>query len=238
MWFKKSENVDRTSFLIGVDGIPVQVTRKNVKYLRLRVTSPNGEVQVSAPFTVDDKKIVEFVHNHIGWIRKKQELVARSKNAQKNPIDQNEAYLLGKRYKLCLFANPKPSAVVKGETINIYLPNPELTETKEILLRGLCRLALHNELDILVPMWSRKMNVEPRWWRIRQMRTRWGTCNTTQRHVWFSEELGKFPRRLIEYIVVHELCHLLERGHTPRFYELMNRFLPDWEERKKELRAV
>ena len=237
MWFRsKRKYSDETPFTLQVDGVSVLVTRKEVKHLRLRLVPPGGEVYISAPFSVSDTKITEFVRSHIDWIQKKQAiLTSRSAESENTPANPNRICLLGKHYDLRLFPDSKPSAAVMGQTVDLYLPDPESAGKRELLLKELYRSALQKELDTLIPEWSRTMNVHPKEWRIRQMRTRWGTCNTVYRRIWINEELGKRPRHLIEYIVVHELCHLLERGHTARFYGLMEHFLPDWKKRKSEL---
>ena len=234
MWFSRKQKNIRNSeapFAIEVDGVSVFVTRKDVKYLRLRFILSKNEAHASVPYGVGEKEIVDFIRSHVDWIKRKQ----ASLKEQTVPVNENEAFLLGRCYPLRCFADSKASYAVMENTIDLYLSDPDSAEQKEELLTQLYRVQLLSELDVLVPQWAAIMGVTPKEWRVRQMRTRWGTCNTVYGRIWFSLELAKRSRRLIEYIVVHELCHLFERGHNARFYAYMDRFLPDWRERKREL---
>ena len=237
MWFsRKRENIrsNEAPFTIVVNGVSVLVTRKNVKYLRLRLISSKNEVHVSSPYSVGDEEVEAFIRSHINWIKSKQQLLEEKRVS----VNENEAFVLGKCYPLRYVADTKASYAVMESRIDLYLPDPSSTEQRLSLLLYLYREQLQSEIDILVPQWAKTMGVAPKEWRVRQMRTRWGTCNTVHKRVWFSLELAKRPRRLIEYIVVHELCHLFERGHNTRFYAFMDRFLPDWRDRKRELNRV
>ena len=237
MWFvRKRRNIKKSEapFTIEVDGVSVLVTRKDVKYLRLRFILSKDEVHASVPYGVGETEIASFVGSHADWIKKKRLQLKE----QTVFVDENEIFLLGKRYQLCCFSDSKPSYAVMENSIHLYLVDPASVEQKNGLLQQLYRASLQSELDVLMPQWSEAMGVVPKEWRIRQMRTRWGTCNTVHKRVWFNLELAKRSRRLVEYIVVHELCHLFERGHNARFYAYMDRFLPDWCERKHELNKV
>ena len=234
MWFaQKRKNIksNEAPFTIEVDGVSVLVTRKDVKYLRLRFILSKNEVHASVPYGVGEKEIVDFVHSHVDWIKKKRV----SLKEQTVPVNENEAFLLGRCYPLRCFSDSRASYAVMENSIDLYLSDPDSEEQKVALLQQLYRAWLLSELDVLMPQWAKTMGVAPKEWRIRQMRTRWGTCNTVHKRIWFNLELAKRPRRLIEYIVVHELCHLFERGHNARFYAYMDRFMPDWRERKREL---
>ena len=233
MWFgrKKNSITNEAPFTIEVNGVSVLVTRKNVKYLRLRFLPSKNEVHASIPFGVGDEELRAFIASHTDWIKKRQTMLKE----QAVVVNENEAYLLGQCYPLRCFADSRASYAVMENSIDLYLPNPDAPEQRQALLLHIYRAELLAVLDELVPQWAQAMEVSPKEWRIRQMRTRWGTCNPTHKRVWFSLELAKRERRLIEYIVVHELCHLYEHGHNARFYALMDRYLPDWRVRKREL---
>jgi len=235
MWFIRKGNsmANETPFTIEVNGVSVLVTRKNVKYLRLRFLPSKNEVHASIPYGVGDDELRAFIASHTGWIKQRQAMLKE----QAVVVNENEAYLLGRCYPLRCFADSRASYAVMENSLDLYLPNPGVPEQKQELLLHIYRTELLLVLDELVPQWARTMEVNPKEWRVRQMRTRWGTCNPARKRVWFSLELGKRERRLIEYIVVHELCHLYEAGHNTRFYALMDRYLPDWRTRKHELNS-
>ena len=217
-----------------VNGVPVIVTYQDVRCLRLRILPSNGEVHLSVPWNMEEQGVTAFLNDHSEWMKAKL-LLIEQRQQEKEEYGRNGISLLGRFYDFRFFEDSVPSVAVMERSIDFYLPDIASEEKKKSLLDNLLRSALMAELDILIPEWSSKMNVNPKEWRIRQMRTRWGTCNTVVRRIWFNLELSKRPCRLIEYIVVHELCHLLERGHTRRFYGFMDHFLPDWKKRRKEL---
>ena len=233
MWFSRKRNsiANEAPFTIEVDGVSVLVTRKNVKYLRLRFLPSKNEVHASIPYGVDDDELKAFITSHTEWIKKRQVTLKE----QAVVVNENEAYLLGRCYPLRCFSDSKASYAIMETGIDLYLPNSDAPEQRQALLLRIYKVELLSVLDELVTQWARTMEVAPKEWRVRQMRTRWGTCNPAHRRVWFSLELAKRERRLIEYIVVHELCHLYEAGHNARFYALMDRYLPDWRVRKREL---
>ena len=235
MWFSRKRNsiANEAPFTIEVDGVSVLVTRKNVKYLRLRFLPSKNEVHASIPYGVDDDELKAFIASHTEWIKKRQVTLKEQVEA----VNENEAYLLGRCYPLRCFADSKASYAIMETGIDLYLPNPDAPEQRQALLLRIYKVALLSVLDELVPQWARTMEVSPKEWRVRQMRTRWGTCNPAHKRVWFSLELAKRERRLIEYIVVHELCHLYEASHNARFYALMDCYLPDWRTRKRELNS-
>jgi predicted metal-dependent hydrolase len=164
------------------------VTRKPVKYTRIRVSPPDGRVTVSAPRHVSEREIAAFVAQKAGWIAKTQRRIAEHPPAM----------------------DPQPV--------------PEH-------LRG----ELYARIGPLMEYWSDRMGLAPPTFAVRKMRSRWGTCNTQRRHVTLALELARKDDELLEYVIVHELAHLFERGHGPAFYAVMDRYLPSWKASRKQL---
>ena len=219
-----------------VDGVCVRVERKDVRYLRLRVARGDGGVCVSVPLGVSDVCVEDFLKSHWGWVVRRRAFFEERERLRRER-EGCGVFLLGRFYEFRFFEDSKASAAVMGDSVDLFLPDGDDLILRVSLVDGVLRSSLMGVLNELVPYWSGLMGVCPQEWRIRKMHTRWGTCNTVARRIWFSLELGKFSRRLIEYVVVHELCHLLERGHSSRFYAFMDKFLPDWRVRKGELNS-
>lgn len=178
---------------VEVAGIKVEVVRKDVRNLNLRIR-PDGEVTVSAPRRASMKAVTDFLEERAGWIEAHRAQVL-ARNSKRTNVD-------------------------------------ELTPAQQREARA----ALTVKLSVLVPLWEERIGVRCSEWRIRKMSSRWGSCSVESGRIRFAFQLAFESDECIEYIVVHELCHLLERGHGDRFKALMDRFLPDWRERRRELR--
>ena len=129
-------------------------------------------------------------------------------------------------------------SVSAGDMLSLQVQPGTDRAGRKRALEGYYRELLHGRVPQLLAVWQPAMRVSAREWRTKRMKTRWGTCNIAARRIWLNLELAKKPERCLEYVVVHELTHLLERNHTKRFYVLMDRFLPDWRERRDELNTV
>ena len=129
-------------------------------------------------------------------------------------------------------------SVSAGDMLSLQVQPGTDRAGRKRALEGYYRELLHGRIPELLAVWEPAMGVSAREWRTKRMKTRWGTCNIAARRIWLNLELAKKSDRCLEYVVVHELTHLLERNHTKRFYVLMDRFLPDWRERRDELNTV
>lgn len=197
-----------------IGDIPIKIERKKVKYIRIRVLPPDGEVRVSAPWRCSNAAISEFLTQKAEWI-----ITTRQKilNSQKLPD------LFGKRDALVW---------IWGK-VYLFTPSyPAGAKPLELRYEKLQREILGRELERLVPLWESRLGVRAENVRIRKMKTRWGSCNHRAGRIWFNLELVRYPLQALEMVVVHELIHLLEPNHGREFYLLMNQYLPDWENRQ------
>jgi predicted metal-dependent hydrolase len=226
---------------IEIGGVKVRINKKAIKNIHLSVHPPEGKVTIACPEATKDETIRLYLASKIGWIKRQQKLLqGKDRQSPRKYVTGETHYLLGKAYRLKVVpAEGKSGVRVKGKTvIELTVQKESTTEAKSELLREFYRSQLKTLLTKMVDDWCRKMEVMPEDWRVKAMKTKWGSCNTEKRTLLFNLELAKKPKTCVEYIVVHELVHLLERLHNDRFVSYMDRFLPMWRRRKEELNSL
>ncbi|MBK5944757.1 M48 family metallopeptidase [Halorhodospira halophila] len=226
---------------IEIRGIAVDVDRKPIKNLHVGVYPPDGYVRVAAPERMDDEAIRLAVVARLRWIQRQQKgFVKQARQSQRQFVTGESHYFRGKRYNLDVVEGGGNASVrVRGNRVIELCVRPETTrEHREQVIYRWYRRQLRAEVGPLVEQWAPRLGIEPPTWGIRKMKTKWGSCNTDAGRIWVNLELAKKPRACVEYILVHELVHLLERRHTDRFRELMDTFMPDWRLRRDELNAA
>ncbi|MBW2543919.1 MAG: M48 family metallopeptidase [Deltaproteobacteria bacterium] len=225
---------------LKIDNITVDVVQKNIKNIHLRVYPPAGRVRISAPSRMDLTTIRTFVISKLGWIKKQQtRLRNQEREAQREFINRETHYFNGKRYLLKVTElNAAPKVVLKHSTIELYVrPETDVLKKKSVLDEWY-RRKLKETVPALIEKWEKRMNVQINEFGIKKMKTRWGTCNRQAKRIWLNLELAKKPAECLEYIVVHEMAHLLERKHNDRFIALMTGFIPKWRFYKDELNRL
>jgi predicted metal-dependent hydrolase len=223
---------------IEVHGIRVDVVRKHIKNLHLAVYPPAGRVRVAAPEHLDDEAVRLAVVSRLGWIRRKQDdYAAQERQSAREMVTGESHYVQGRRYRLdAVETTGRPSVTVRdGGTLEIRTHAGASAREREQLLQRWYRRLLRGQIADLLAKWQPIVGVEVTGWGIKKMKTRWGTCNDTARRIWINLELAKKSPACLEYIVVHELVHLIERRHNERFRELMDRHLPQWRMQRDEL---
>lgn len=227
-----------TSFQLGENN--VEVVLKDIKNIHLSVYPPNGRVRIAAPIRMDLETIKLYTISKLSWIKQQQKkILSQPREAKREYITQESHYYLGKRYLLKIIEEEaKPKVILKHKHIILHIrPNTDTEKRKEIL-DDWYRECLRNEVIKLVEKWEPIIDVNVSDIGIKKMKTKWGTCNIEAKRIWLNLELMKKPINCIEYIVVHEMIHLLERNHNQRFIAFMNNFLPFWKELKKELNQL
>jgi predicted metal-dependent hydrolase len=226
---------------ITVNGLPVEIVRKDIKNLHLGVYPPRGRVRVAAPLRVSDNAVRLAVIGKLGWIkRQRARFDEQARQSEREMVSGETHYFLGQRYRLRVVNHNAPGKVIvrSGATIELRV-RPEMTAPeRERLLQRWYRRQLKELVPPIMQKWQGIVDVEVREWGIRKMKTKWGACNPVARRIWLNLELVKKPVQCLEYIIVHELVHLLERRHNDAFTELMNRFLPHWRSLRTELNAA
>jgi predicted metal-dependent hydrolase len=232
-------NTRRSLFKIG--GVEVSVLHKDVKNLHLNVLPPVGKVRVSAPFGMNDDAIRTFLATRISWIKKKQaNFKSQERQTQRRYVSGESHYFLGKRYRLkVVYVDEKPSVVIKSKKKIILNLKPRSNVLKrERVMQKWYRNELKKTLPPLIKKWQKKIGVQASFWGIRRMKTQWGTCDEKTKRLWFNLELVKKPESCIQYVVVHELVHLVERRHDEKFISLMDKYLPKWRSEKDDLNQL
>jgi len=216
---------------LSIQGLTIDVVRKRIKYIHLSVYPPEGRVRVSVPLHVGDEAVRLAVISRLAWIHKKQAAFRSQVRQSRRELVSGEAhYYAGRRYRLDVVeGSARQSAELLGNGIMRLSVRPGSTpETRERVLRSWYRERLGESLDPLVEKWVPLIGDRPSYCGIKRMKTRWGTCNPTAKRIWLNLELAKKPVECLEYVLVHELTHLLEPSHNERFKTLMTRFLPNW----------
>ena len=196
---------------------------------------PEGEIRLSIPISMSDSMAQTFVESKLSWIRLHLERIGKRQALE--PEDLSTVPYLGAAYQTQLFYHRIAPRVVidSSERMCIFLkPGTPPTEMAKVI-DAWYRSELKKIIPPLIQEWEPVMGVKVNSIQFKHMKTRWGTCNVTDHRIWFNVELAKKPYPCIEYIVVHEMAHLLERGHGPKFKAYMDRFLPDWRSLRKEL---
>jgi len=223
---------------IEVSGIPVEIRRKPVKNLHVGVYPPNGKVRVAAPPHLDDESVRLAIVSRLTWIRRQRQGFARQQRQSRREMVTGEShYFEGGRYRLNVVerrGNPRVRVVNNGTLELQVRPGTDRAARQQTLDRWY-RRELKTRIPELLAAWEPVVGVEVADCRIKRMKTRWGSCNIEARRVWLNLELAKKSPRCQEYILVHEMVHLLERHHTDRFRALMDQHIPDWRLRKDEL---
>ncbi len=226
---------------IILDGISIDVLHKNIRNLYLNIYPPIGEVRISAPKRMSLKTIKIFAISKLEWIKKHQ--AKFSQQEQEAPIrylSSENHYFQGKSYLLNVIDHNAPPKVEinSGNQINLYVRKRSSLEKREKTMVEWYRKQLKSMIPDFIDKWERIIGVEIEGWGVKRMKTRWGTCNIKARYIWLNLELAKKPEHCLEYIIVHEMVHLLERKHNGKYKACMDKFMPQWRRYEKELKCL
>jgi predicted metal-dependent hydrolase len=225
---------------IQLGNITVEVTQKDIKNVHLSVYPPFGQVKIAAPERMDLDTIRIYAISKLSWIRKQQaKIKSQKREAPREYLTKESHYYFGKRYLLKVVEhNSSPEIKLKHNTIELYIRPATSTEKRKEILEEWYRAKLKVKIPELISKWEIVMGVNVNDFGIKKMKTKWGTCNIGAKRIWLNLELAKKPVSCLEYIIIHEMTHLLERNHNTRFVALMNSFLPNWKEVKEELNRL
>ena len=218
--------------------LSVDVVRKDIKNMHLAVYPPTGRVRIAAPLNVNDEAIRLFAISKITWIRKQQRnYIAQERQSPREYKQRESHYFLGTRYLLRITEKKGPAKVeLKTKTfIDLFVRPNSTLEQKQFAINEWYRAELKKIIPGLIEKWEQKIGVKVSDWQVKQMKTKWGTCNIEEKRIWINLELVKKPINCLEYILVHEMLHLIERHHNDRFIALMDKYIPQWKFFKEEL---
>lgn len=223
-----------------VRGVKVEVVRKDIKNLHLGVYPPMGRVRVAVPLVISDEAVRLAVIDKLGWIkRQKAKFAQQPRQSQREMVNGESHYFMGKRYRLRVHEVDAPARVaVRGiASLDLFVRPGTIADLREEVLLQWYRQQLKALIPPLLAKWQPIMGVQTSHWGVKKMKTKWGSCNPGTKRLLLNLELAKKPTICLEYIVVHELVHLLERRHSDRFTALMDGFLPDWRNRRTLLNS-
>lgn len=223
---------------ITVSGIDVDVVRKNIKNLHLGVYPPIGRVRVATPLHINDEAVRLFIISRLTWIKRQQaKFEEQERQSARELVTGESHYYQGQRYLLdVVYHEGAPAVNIRNNSIMELRVRPGSgTAERERILLSWYRLRLKEQIPALIAKWEPIIGVTVAAWGVKQMKTKWGTCNIEARRIWLNLELIKKPSHCLEYVIVHEMVHLLERHHNERFTAYMNRFMPLWQHYREEL---
>lgn len=222
--------------MLNISGIPIEVCKKDIKNMHLYVKPPNGNVVVSAPLSMSDEAIERFARTKASWIKKQ---VAKFDNqprqSKREYISGETLYVWGKQYYLRIEYGNKNSLVLAGEKAVLTVRKGSTSEQRENFTREWYRGLLKAEIARLLPKWEESTGLKATGWQTKYMTTCWGTCNTKKGKIWLNLQLAKKTPECLEYVILHELVHLVEKSHNERFVLLMDKYMPMWREVKASL---
>ena len=221
---------------IVISGISVSVTKKKIKNLHLRVKAPDGRVELSVPESFSEKQIKEFLRDKREWILQQQEKFAQQPEQRAKEYVTGELLpVWGRNCRLEVTCGTRNHLILDGDTARLTVKENSTREQRERWINEWYREQLKEKIRKRLPEWERQTGLHPSEWQIKNMKTRWGTCNIKTRKIWLNLQLAKYPEVCLDYVILHELTHLIERGHNQRFYTHVEKYMPRWKDVRKRL---
>ena len=213
---------------------------KDIKNLHISINPPTGEVRVSAPVAFDKSKIEATLLRRMSWIRRQiLAFEAQSRQSSRQAVSGEDYYLRGKRYQLEVRdGTSRGKILLTGSKIILAISSDSSEESRLMFLERWYRKELISDLSVLIPKLEQKTGILIGSWSVRKMKTRWGTCQPKSRHITINSELIKKDSSCLEYIVIHEIMHLLEPSHNANFVSLLDQHLPNWKFLRNKLNSA
>lgn len=220
--------------------IEIEVTRKNVKNVHLSVHPPEGRVTLVAPSMTRLDVLRAYAITRLSWIRKQRAAFsAQAREAPRRHVTRESHYLWGRRYLLSVqYVDAKPCVRQDHKRITLQIRPGSEEEKRATVMHEWHKVQLHAVLPELIRAWELRLGVKVRGYYLQRMKTRWGSCNHLRGHIRLNTELVKKPRHLLEYVVVHEMAHLMSAKHDETFVQLLDHHLPTWRHLRAELNGL
>jgi predicted metal-dependent hydrolase len=225
-------------YQITIGQLVIDVVKKDIKNIHLGVYPPDGNIRIATPLKVNDDRVRLFAISKLPWIKKQQaKFQAQSRQSPREFISGESHYFQGRRYLLnVIYHQSSPKVIIKNNTnIHLFVRENSTLEQRKKVMTEWYRQQLKEQIPTLLDKWQSITGLTANDWGIKQMKTKWGSCNITDKRIWLNLELAKKPQHCLEYVIVHELVHLLERNHNERFIAYMDKFMPQWTMYKEEL---
>ncbi len=226
--------------IIQLGELSIQVTRKAIKNVHLSVHPPHGQVTLAAPSSSRLEVIRAYAISKLGWIRDQQaKLKAQAREAPRKFVERESHYLWGRRYLLNVIErDTRPGVSLSHKHITLTIRPGSSQEKRADVVHEWHKRLLHDAVPPLIARWEHKLGVKVTGYYLQRMKTKWGSCNHQAGNIRLNTELVKKPKDLLEYIIVHEMAHLIEPTHSERFIHLLDLHHPSWREAREELNAL
>jgi predicted metal-dependent hydrolase len=214
------------------------VEYRKLKTIRLTVHPPDGRVKIAAPIGMDREQIRTFAVSKIAWIEKHRERYLKHSKINSSLKNHSAVYIWGTAYKLEIIERKGNSKIkVEGGNIKLYV-RPDSTKAKKLEILDKWYHKILEEVSLpIIKKWEAIIGVEVKKLYVRKMKTHWGSCNGEKQTLRLNSELAKRNPVYLEYVIVHEMLHIIEKSHNRRFYSLLNKYLPGWKETRKKMNA-
>lgn len=225
---------------LQIGDITVDVVQKDIKNVYLSVHPPTGRVRISAPKRMKMETIRVFAVSKQDWIKRQQKKIQdQEREIPREYVEGESHYVWGKLYLLTISERDEPPSIeLKHSHIHMRMRPGADVQRRQALLEAWCREQIKTAVPTLLAQWEPKLRVKVERFYVRRMKTKWGSCNYTARTIRLNTELAKKPRECLEYMVIHELVHMLEPSHDGRFVALMDKFMPEWKFYREELNRL
>jgi len=225
---------------LRVGDVVIAVTRKDVKHVHLSVHPPNGRVTLVAPTDTRLEVARAYAASKLGWIREQQDkLQAQPRETPRQFIERESHYLWGRRYLMSVVERDGTPGVSLDHRRIILFVRPDSSQARRAeVIHEWHKALLHHEVPALIERWEPKLGVRVNGYFLQRMKTKWGSCNNAAGNIRLNTELVKKPKDLLEYVVVHEMAHLIEPTHSDRFIAILDEHYPTWREARAELNEL
>ena len=222
-----------------INNFRIEINRKQVKNINLKVY-PDLTIKASVPENMDMGTVERMIISKEEWLKNQlKRYEAQNRITKRSYVSGEDHYLNGKRYILRVYDSNTPNVKVeKGNTIAMYVRKNSSIENKERIMNGFYKENLEKKLEKFIPIWEEKIGVKSNSYSIRKMKNKWGSCNTEKKLINFNLDLAKKKNVEIQYVVIHELLHLIERNHNDNFRKLMYEYCPKWKTYHDSLNTV
>ncbi|UHG97242.1 M48 family metallopeptidase [Pseudomonas sp. 7-41] len=226
--------------IIELGDISISVTRKDIKNVHLSVHPPEGRVTLAAPTNTRLEVARAYAISRLGWIREQQsKLEAQAREAPRQFVERESHYVWGRRYLMVVNnRDAKPSVVLDHKRITLTVRPGSDAQKRAEVMHEWQKLQMHAVVPVLIRKWECKLKVKVAGYYLQRMKTKWGSCNHQAGNIRLNTELVKKPKDLLEYVVVHEMVHLLEPTHNDRFISILGEHFPTWREARAELNEL
>lgn len=222
-----------------INNFDIEIKRKQVKNINLKVY-PDLSIKASIPENMDINIVKKMIANKEEWINNQlNRYEEQNRITKRSYVSGEDHYLNGKRYILRVCNSNNPSIKIENNNImTMYVRKSSSIENKERLMNCFYKEKLEQKLNKYIPIWEEKIGVKSNSYSIRKMKNKWGSCNTEKKEINFNLELAKKKDTEIQYVIIHELIHLIERNHNDNFRNLMYSFCPKWELYRETLNEI